>query len=355
MLLILFVFLIVIGIYAKQKIKNLDMIIIGFICILLFFATDVPDFENYERVYNYIGAGANYISTGVGWLYLCKLGNIIGFTYKEFEIAIFFVCALLIRSIINRFIYERKYQVYIWALYLLFPVLLECVQIRFFVAETIVLFSIPFLTEKKVLGYLKFLICLMFASSIHSATFFYILFILIPVLNKIKKMLMIIIFFSSIMILIGKDLIITIASIYLDEMRISRYLYSTDGVGTYGIIAYTATLLVFLLIAKRCLELEIRSDNKRIKDFLNFFYQSAYLSCLVLPLSTFDTNFFRVQRPMWLIMYIALAILRMNGVKRLYLFSKIYIEVRFLSLIMALCGFVFYICVFNIDVLRAFF
>lgn len=378
MILSLYILIILIGVIIRPKLRIFEYVPLVFMCITLYFSHDVPDFASYESVYNHIGKGYIYIDTGLGWYYLCKVGNILGLNYRLFSIIIYAVSIILINRTIKGFVTSYRYRNIVWIVYLIFPALLDAVQIRFFFAEALVIFGCQFLIKKDIKGYIAYTVLCCFAFTVHTSAVFYLLFLLGPVLKRIQKYLVGLVAFTTLFMILGRNLIYRIASNFVNSVRIERYFNSDDAVGVFGIIAYLATLILFLEIAryyfekskhrykfKNCmgiLGMEHNSENNgffiknNTTDLSELFYQMSVLIWLVMPLTLFDTNFFRIQRPLWLMLYIICASMIEKGIIRVKVGGgKIPpIKTKYLIVAVAVIGFVFYICIFNFNVISSF-
>ena len=355
MLLGIFVLVVLIGISICPKAKLFEYVPLLFMCIAMSFSQNVPDFENYERVYNYISGGAVYIDTGVGWYYLCKIGCNVGLNYRQFTIVIYVLSFLLMNSTAKCYVHNYRNRIIIWSIYLLFPALLDAVQIRFFLAQAIVVFGFRFLSEKKIRGYIIYAVLCLLAASVHTSSVFYLVFLLGPILHKIQKYLVGMVVFATIFMIFGRNIIYQIASIFVNGLRIERYFQSVDAVGPFGFIAYTATLVLFWQIAKYCVGKKNVITNKTITlEISELYYQMSILIWMIIPLTLFDTNFFRIQRPMWLMLYVLLANMNEKRITHVKIGRFSSIKSRYLALGVSFLGFVFYICAFNINVIAAF-
>lgn len=289
---------------------------------------------------------------GIGWNKLCKYGNKYNLTYEEFKVLIIFISALLIRRTIKYLVDDYKMSTMCWSLYMIYPALLDLIQVRFFLAEAIVIFSFRFLVEGKTSGYLKYILGVMIAYTVHSSAIFYLLFLLAIILNGDKKKLIYIVsVICSLFCIVGKKYIIMIASLIFNQERITRYFYSTEAVGFWGVIAYTLTLFLFINVASSICIIEKNSENELSKKFFDCLYGCNIISTLIMPLTLFDTNFFRVQRIMWVFLYISLGILIKDNIKSINIFN-ININTGVLGLIISILGGIFYICTFNFDIVQ---
>lgn len=335
---IFFVLLILIGMFIK-KAKWFEIIVILFLGAITYFGNNVADFENYQQAYNYILAGNSYLDLGIGWFWLCKIGSILGLSYLEFKTILIVISTLIINKTIKYFARDDKYTTFFWAVYLIFPALLDCIQIRFFVAETIVLYSLRFLISDKKRDIFKYIIFVLIASTIHSSMLIYLIFLIYKVLGKYENKYIIIISIVMLMFFAFKEQVIKICSIFINAERIQRYFYSTDILGIKGLISYIFTILIFYYLTNIMIK-KIRDDkNVEEKDliFFRFIAKLNILISIVLVFSIFDPNFFRLQRIMWILMYICVLILLNNNIRYIN-FLGIRMPVKLLFTLLALIG-----------------
>ena len=139
-----------------------------------------------------------------------------------------------------------------------------------------------------------------------------------------------------------------------------------DSIGIFGVIAYVATLVLFWEVARYYFVKSnhryksknnlpvLKDENDYVTDLIEIFYQMTVLIWMVMPLTLFDTNFFRLQRPMWLMLYIVGTSMMENGYKNIRLGNLPSINMKYFSFCVSIMGFVFYICVFSFNVVNAF-
>lgn len=346
---------VLIGLFVKLRTKVFDYLVIGLIACLMMFATNVPDFDNYSTVYNYIGTGARYTDTGFGWLFLCRLGNRLGLNYKSFSIALVVISGLLIANAVRYFLNNKRSRNYVWALYLVFPALLDAVQVRFFLAEAIIVFAMRYLMKKELKGYIIYMVLCFIATMIHTSVVLYFVFLLIPVFHKIRRYIVGLTGVLTVVMTVGRNQILKMAPVFANQLRLERYFNRIDAVGPFGIVAYTFTLIAFWYIAK-CAYDHTKSSNcgLSVLQYTEIFYQITVLIWIVLPLTFFDTNFFRIQRPLWILLYILIALMRDCGIKSIVSNRYFPIGTKGMGIMMSCIGLVFYICIFNFNIIQAF-
>lgn len=347
---LLFILIIFIGMFIK-KAKWFDFLAILFLGMITYLGDNVADFENYQQAYNYISSGNEYIDLGTGWFYLCKIGAMFNLTYLQFKTILIVVSILIMNSAIKYFIKDNKYKPFIWSLYLIFPALLDCIQIRFFLAMAIILYGLRFLLGEQKRDIIKYVLVVLIASIIHSSMLLYLIFLLYKLLGKNELKYIMIIVISMFAFLMFKDQIINICSIFINSSRIQRYFYSTDSLGIKGIITYVSIIIIFYYISNIMIN-KIKNEKKEI-TFFRFVAKLNILISIVLVFSIFDPNFFRLQRIMWILMYICALKLLDNDI-RVITFLGLKLPVKLLFFLLALTGNIIFIVTTNSSIIQNF-
>lgn len=345
-----FCILIFVGFFAKDKMRLFGLTSVLFLSVLCY-GVDDPDLQNYKRAYDSIAAGNDYTDLGVIWLGLCKFFSSCGFDYYMYKSVIVLVSGFFILQLINHYVKNPKYASFVWVCYLIFPAVMDLVQLRFFLASSIAIWSTQFLIDKAKYGKGKFIILMLLASAIHSSLYFYFSFLLFPFFEgKEKKFAyMVVICFVSFFFL--KNHLLSVANALTNANRMDRYFENGRAIGLFGILAYISTIIAFNFIANRMK----RTVSATEANYYDFLQKAALVSSILLPLSLFDTNFFRIQRPMWLMLYIGAAMLLDRGVRTIYVGSKKRINCKQSIVFFAVMGFVFYVSIFNFNVIECYF
>ena len=298
MFLILYFILIFLGLISyKFKFKHFDLLVIIFLIALVCIKIDIPDWNNYNTIYNYIGSGHYYDDTGIGWYYLCKVFSSLGISFRIFKTIIFGCSLLLIRHFLNFYFKESLDKRKFWGFYLIFPALLDCIQFRFLLAMAIFMVIIKLYSSETKLGKLFSLLLFFICISIHSSFVFFVLFLLVK--NKsnkrtISNLAIFFVFIIMFVIALDKNLIVSIASNFINTNRIERYFIESKSAGVIGFIIYSILLIINYLITKNICN---SFNNKKFIVIKNL----NYLSLLIIPFLLFDVNFIRLARPIWLL------------------------------------------------------
>lgn len=356
MIIYLFLFILAILIIFNKNGKNkiANLLLFPTLFMICYCSQTIPDMDNYSLFYDNIGKGYLNSFLGIGWMYLCLVANKIGLSYVLFKSILYLIASILIYLSIGKFVKKRRNIVF--GLYLLFPGLLDLVQIRFFLASSIVLYAlICMILKMRRKTIVTYLIVVLLASLIHMSCLFYLVFLLIPIFKnfKPKELFVACIFLILIFVLLSNyidDILIAI----LPENQASRIANYFDGdyisifaVAVYGLLFILQFILSYIMYKR------IRF-NKRLKNVVKCICLINVLILLSFPFVFLSSDFLRLQRPLLLLNY-ALFIgmshrIRLPKVKIGDVVIK-YKEIFYLSYIMYIVLFIF---AFNYQSLFAF-
>ena len=170
------------GVFFKEN-KIYNFFIIIFMFILYGFNSYNADYIMYENKYYFFKSLSNVNGTEILYKLSCYFGNKIGLNYQQFLIIIAGICIFLLYRFFKS---NTKYKSACLGLYFIFPFFLDMVQIRQFLSICIVLNGLKFILKDDLLwkDYLKFSLFIIIASTFHTLSLIYIIFILLPFLNK---------------------------------------------------------------------------------------------------------------------------------------------------------------------------
>lgn len=133
--------------------------------VLMGFNTTNADYANYESMYITIGWGTySGIVSDFGYISLVKLANLVGLNYADFLIFMAVCCVLVLWCGIKQ--YSQAPNA-VLSIFLLYPFLINIIQLRFFLALVIVICLLKYLEERKAVNLVKFCIGLLIAISFH--------------------------------------------------------------------------------------------------------------------------------------------------------------------------------------------
>jgi len=320
----------------KKSSKIVSALLLILMWVLYGWNTGNADYMSYNIGYYYNAVSNINWSKEVGFQLLCKLFYKFGLQYNQFLVIISIIGLVLITSTVRRY---TKNVAFILAIYFIFPFMLDVVQVKNFMAMAIVVFALRFLIEKKKWGKVKYIILVMFASTLHYVALFYFLFLLTEVRNA-KRLIYFSLAAASIGVVISyTDLIPQIVAVITPNAEVYSWFTARMNLGIIIILlVYAGTLFLVYYAYKRIKNAEIQYSEKNIVNagkgdlkksfikpnheayrvaninmsFVNFVYKMNIIFLLALPLYVFNMTFFRINRNMSIINYILFSIFLFN-------------------------------------------
>lgn len=320
------------------------ILVILFLTLICYRGVSVPDFSNYETAYSIMKLGIPYSYLGTGWYLLMNAGFTLGLTYAQVKAGIALISMLLVNSTLNHFCRSFRGRMFFWGICMIFPVLLDLTQIRFYLAASLVIFALRFLERWSFKNMISYLLFVTAASFIHSSALIYLSFIAVYLFNLIPKTFGVLCAAGSLAVLVLKDQIIQIAVSLIKSDRLERYFLSGDPVGKLGLIFMTvfctAILILLWLGLKKA---EENSENKlvsasalpqmneRESQVLRLALGINFILLFIVPLCRLDANFFRLERIGWIVFIITAASflfgknpIRIRGASRRMLLAAVF-------------------------------
>lgn len=339
-------FCLVIGSILIKKPNFFPPLIIMFLVIINYNAPNVADFMSYNNIYNSITDKELY-QTGYGWYLLNNLGRKFGLDYNHYKMWTIIIAGCCIWMVSR--ILVGKGENSIAGLYLLYPALLDTVQLRFYTAMTIVLIGILFLVKQKPWSPTIFIAFVLMAYTVHSSTIFYAIFAFYPMIDKISDKMLYVIVGISILLIVFKNKLLSIVY-YVANVRQLQYLDSAYGVtsgSSYMLVIAIMSIVVMYFINNRIFVL-INSNtlfSDKDKKTVSTIRGISLMMFLLIPLVILSGEFFRVFRIIFILSYISMAILskynysyQIKNIK--YNGKSIKIKSQFLGLIIAVVAFI---------------
>ena len=328
----IFVGLILLGILVPKSniIALLDITFLGWLSLI---SINIADFNSYQGIYYAISKDQLY-QTGYGWYLLNSFGRNLGLTFIQFKTILVIISLILLFITIKYFVGQNLN--YIWALYLLYPSLINITQIRFAFAMSLVLFGLIFLFQKKLWSTIIYILIVLAATTIHTAIAYYLLLLLIPIIEKRERLFSQLLIIITICLLPFKSFLQQIVSVFANTRQTS-YFDNSQNLGSTLIMI--GVVIVFWLLSKH-LDKIIGEDikaTKKEKEISKFISNINLCMLFILPLLSLSIELARVQRISWVLVYIQLGIFLIN--KEDIELGKIKVNNKVLGLIIGLFGF----------------
>lgn len=285
---------IILILFHKSKIPR--FIFLALLVSLAYSYVDLADYEGYSQMFDASkgdDSGQYFLeSTEIGFRFLVFIGNYFNLKFEIFKSLVYLFCGILIVRALVRI--DSKSANFVLSLYIFYPLILDLVQIRHFIAMSIFVSAFSY-----------FLVALM-KSKVKLKNFLYFL----PALlfHQTFALLIVIVFISYLLIdyldtnrLFNKNLLFfilayLITSSYIVFSKISSSIYFTTSTSFSTVFFYSIIYLIFYLlfyfVGKRIKYLE--DFNPRVYSFM-FIYTTILIGSN-LPLMFFNVEFFRFFR-----------------------------------------------------------
>lgn len=318
MIIILWIILIVAGLlFPKSKYLSYTQMI--FIILTMGLSTGTADYDIYNKMFDSVLSNPKLIFSGSGLLYsifyIC--GKILNYQSAIFIIAL--VGTILIYKAI--YFYTKSTSLILSA-YLIAPFVIDATQLKNFLAMTIWLYFSRYLylafinqNKKQLRNILLYLVGVMISSYIHIAFLATALFVIIPYI-KIKSLLIVSVCMNTLFLSLKSfnllELIMkkisslngSIFNIIYIKYVAYKIAFQADATNArlYLTIGFTVILLICILVI---FILKIIKYENNI--MMNFMIALNVTFLFLLPLFFFSMEFYRIQRNMLIIDYIALS------------------------------------------------
>lgn len=231
-----------------------------------------------------------------GFYVLFKVSYALGLNYRGMMLISIIICMFLLhRFLENEIVNENIF----WGLFLIFPGIVEIIQIKYFLGSTIVVYSFKYLLSDKKYNSIKFVIGVFIAYLFHSSCIIFLLLLGVKIIKKYKvniplKITIIGIFVFSLFL----RFVPLIATKVISSIRMERYFGSlATGTSIDNFFQVTIYWLSVVFITRYCyLKLEKQMIANKSISKIEFIFKNYAALCILgitLPLLIYDLNFFR--------------------------------------------------------------
>jgi len=304
----------------KKKSALLSLLLFIALWILFGFNTGNADYYAYELQFN-----GTIKPPDIGFEFLLVFFNLIGFTYQQFLITISLICYVIIFTSIKKYTENLSY---VMALYFIYPFIFDVVQIRSFIALTILLYGLQYLFTNNKKDIFKYIFFVLVASSIHFAFLFYLVLILVKFFPSWKKMLVI---FSAFVILailvIYSGFLAVLLNNLFNHPRIDDWFKIGTNLGFLVPFLLQIMMFLFVYVSYRKYKdnIKVQITNKDSQPFVNLNKKQKFITpnsqinffetmikinvimFLAFPFYIYTTYFFRIYRNILIMNYIMVA------------------------------------------------
>lgn len=281
----------------KGKGKVLFYFLVAFMWVLFWGNYDNADYSNYKNLYQYVeNSGTGYVTSQIGFVLMMKFAAKLGLEYYQFLMVISFVGLYLITQTVNK--YASKPQL-VYLLYFIHPFLLDVVQVKQFLAMSIIIFCYKYLEGDGIRNNTKYILGVLIAYSIHPIS---ILFLPLLFVKKIKINGIYLLVYLVLIIAIPlayTNVFLTIGSIFVDVKRIEIYFLNRARFGFFIQFFVQGAIFLFIYYSKCILKRRKESDT-----MVDLIYRSNLYLIILFPLYIINGTFERGFRMIMILNYI---------------------------------------------------
>lgn len=302
----IYILLVLAGFLLRKSSRILDAFVICFLVFLACTNATHADYPAYSNWY-YIGYLANPDTYDSGWYLICMLGHRIGLAYNGVvglmtALATILLFAALVRLRVNRSFF--------WALFLVFPALVNIVQIRQYLAISLVMLGFAFMLDRRFRGYLVFVACVLLATAFHRTAAVFVLLPAVFLLERLRPaallaMALALVALSSMAIVLPDILIAPVFGDFMVEKYFSEIAWNTASAHIHDRIVW-GSLLVLALVPLTAAYLHRANaqanapESKQARNLLRFATCLSVLGLCVIPLTFMSADVLRMHRYVYL-------------------------------------------------------
>lgn len=238
-----FIFL---GLY-KPKSRFVTGGLVILLYIIFAFEHSDADYEGYIEMFEQITGGAGSATEyEVLYVYLTSLASKFGYTFDQMRGVLSILEVYFIYHTISKY---TKRTAFVFALFMVFPALIDAELFRFLFGMTLVIYGIPYLFDNGRIGKIIYLVLVIFAALFHTSCWLFLVYFLLLV--KDRKQLIIIV---SLVLVVG--LFISSSGAFfnlLEYLPIREFVIEKYRTGHYSnmtgvMFAFVKQVLIFAMV-----------------------------------------------------------------------------------------------------------
>lgn len=258
------------------------------------------DFSNYYSLYNSQYEQLKVRNVEFGFFFLIKFCKFIGLNFTEFRLFVGCLGYSLLLFVIQKFSYNKNY---VLLLYLIFPFINDVIQIRNFLAMSVIVFSISLLINGGKYRLLLYPLGIAVACSIHKGSFFFFIVIVLNVFSIEVLAKIIVIILPPLVALCFTTFYRNFIQLITDDPKILFYFSRQT---TFGLIVVFGILFLFFFsfyvsykecVSRKRSEFDIEKEHfARQARFYKIMLKINLIMLLIAPLIVHDLNYIRIYR-----------------------------------------------------------
>lgn len=298
-----------IGSTTKKNIKLFGILLMFFLFIVITASNNNSmkngDFAAYHALYNHFLFGGDIenvvgYTTEIGYMVIMYAISKLGLSYNMFLIIISLISLVLFTSTIKKITNNYTFVI---LCYSIFPFVYDAIQIRFFFAYSIIVYALNYILFQEKKNIFKYILFVLFASTIHTASIFYLIFLLTSF--KFKKIIKISFIISIMLTFISLVTNINVVEFLFSIFKYNEFEKYTNSMLSYQVSVYTSLFVMILMIFFLLLVRYIWKNNYSFMT--EKIYQINLILAVLYPLTLISLDFERLFRPILIINYALIA------------------------------------------------
>lgn len=310
MLYIIWAVLIILGL-TKRNNKYVTGLILLNIFILYGWSSGNADYNTYEHRYNMYNFEIYRYGVEAGYFQLVRLFHFSNLDYRHFTIATaMIVCCSLLLSInyVN-----AKEKNWILALYMIFPMCMNIVTLRYALASSIALIGLGYLFTQKNRKLIKAITFITISIFIHFACIYFFLFLLVYYLDMKRAKKLVNTILCGCFVMVFCLIVLNTSLSYLGETSIARVIRATiyvalakyDTNDIFVAIIQIAIVIMLGLYEYKIIKKSNLFSSKEYDSTVQQFEKINYATLPLIPLAIISGDSFRIQMIIIIFNYMA--------------------------------------------------
>jgi hypothetical protein len=306
---------------AKKKSKVVFIITGIWVWVLMAFSSGLAD----EGIY--IGRYQNYKAfTGMtepGYTLLMEGFNRLGVPYDIYKI---FITAFELVLILSTIACLTEFKNFVLALYMVFPLCMDAVQMRFTLGLSFTIFGFRFLSDKYVDEHKKhrvpadicYVICILIATMFHSIN---VLYLILLVAKKVKRKNIIIVVIAAILlftVVLNRTELIHIGTVIGVGSKINDALANTTNMSGHAVLHYATEMIIRFALFITVYLIAHYGVHKKNRGMLSddCGVNANIMVLSIIALLQYSIEFYRIQVGLSIFNYIFLSGYLVNTTKK---------------------------------------
>lgn len=289
--------------FVIKKSRGLYFLQFAWMWIVIAFCNNFNrvDYQNYILAFKRHGMNPlSFTNTEMGYAITDKIFYQLGFSFEIANLIYSFVVLLIIALIIPKYTDNINIPA---SLFMVFPLLLNGIQIRNALSSVFIIWGIQFLFNNEKGNSLKYILCVLGAILFHTTALFYLAFLMIKIFDN-KKLAIIASGLSLVMLSLVSFFTPLLSNLVGTQRFVSKFISTNSLIECLVAILWILFLLVILIGMRSVSTFKL---SKKIEKFSDIIIGINIISIILIPMFYIDFSFERLFRNWIIYAYIMFA------------------------------------------------